>query len=148
MRDVGCEGGEHDEHRLVEGRHPDRVRSIGEWPCRDPGGRRDQHRAIDPRTARLAELLSSTFTVYHYDRRGRGDSGDTAPYAVEREIDDIDALIQEASGSAYLFGMSSGAVLGLDAADRGLAVTKLALYDLRSWSTTADRRSRRTTASG
>ncbi len=88
-----------------------------------------QHRAIDPSTARLAELLSSTFTVYHYDRRGRGDSGDTAPYAVEREIDDIDALIQDAGGSASLFGMSSGAVLSLDAADRGLAVTKLALYE-------------------
>jgi pimeloyl-ACP methyl ester carboxylesterase len=88
-----------------------------------------QHRAIDPRTARLAELLSSSFTVYHYDRRGRGDSGDTAPYAVEREIDDIDALIRDAGGSASLFGMSSGAVLSLDAADRGLAVTKLALYE-------------------
>ena len=88
-----------------------------------------QHRAIDSRTARLAELLSSSFTVVHYDRRGRGDSGDTVPYAVEREIDDIDALIQDAGGSASLFGMSSGAVLGLDAAARGLAVTKLALYE-------------------
>ena len=88
-----------------------------------------QHRAIDPSTARLAELLSSAFTVVHYDRRGRGDSGDTAPYAVEREIDDIDALIQDAGGSASLFGMSSGAVLGLDAAESGLAVAKLALYE-------------------
>ncbi len=88
-----------------------------------------QHRAIDPSTARLAELLSSTFTVVHYDRRGRGDSGDTAPYAVEREIEDIDALIQDAGGSASLFGMSSGAVLSLDAADRGLGITKLALYE-------------------
>ncbi len=88
-----------------------------------------QHRAIDPNTARLAELLAPIFTVYHYDRRGRGDSGDTAPYAVEREIEDIDALIQDAGGSVFLFGMSSGAVLILEAADRGLAVTKLALYE-------------------
>jgi pimeloyl-ACP methyl ester carboxylesterase len=88
-----------------------------------------QHRAIDPSTARLAELLSATFTVVHYDRRGRGDSGDTAPYAVEREIDDIDALIQDVGGSAALFGMSSGAVLALDAAAHGLRITKLALYE-------------------
>jgi pimeloyl-ACP methyl ester carboxylesterase len=67
--------------------------------------------------------------VYHYDRRGRGDSGDTAPYAVEREIEDIDALIQEAGGSAFVFGMSSGAVLALHAAAAGLAITKLALYE-------------------
>ena len=72
-----------------------------------------QHRALDPSTARLAELLSPNFTVFRYDRRGRGDSGDTAPYAVEREIEDIDALIQDGGGSAFLFGMSSGAVLAL-----------------------------------
>jgi alpha-beta hydrolase superfamily lysophospholipase len=77
----------------------------------------------------LAELLSPNFTMYHYDRRGRGDSGDTAPYAVEREVEDIDALIQDAGGSAFVFGMSSGAVLALEAADRGLAITKLALYE-------------------
>ena len=101
----------------------------GEGPAVILVGGAIQHRAIDPSTARLAELLSSTFTVVHYDRRGRGDSGDTAPYAVERELDDIDALIQDAGGSASLFGMSSGAVLSLDAAERGLAVTKLALYE-------------------
>jgi pimeloyl-ACP methyl ester carboxylesterase len=88
-----------------------------------------QHRAIDPNTARLAELLASRFTVYHYDRRGRGDSGDTAPYAVEREVEDIHALIQDAGGPAFLYGMSSGAVLILEAADRGLDVGKLALYE-------------------
>lgn len=88
-----------------------------------------QHRAIDADTARLADSLAPSFTVYHYDRRGRGDSGDTGPYAVDREIDDIDALIQDAGGSASLFGMSSGAVLSLDAAGRGLAVAKLALYE-------------------
>ncbi len=101
----------------------------GEGPAVILVGGAIQHRAIDPSSARLAELLSSAFTVVHYDRRGRGDSGDTAPYAVEREIEDIDALIRDAGGSASLFGMSSGAVLSLEAADRGLAVTELALYE-------------------
>lgn len=88
-----------------------------------------QHRAIDPRTAQLAALLAQHFTVFHYDRRGRGDSGDTQPYAVEREIEDLDALIQEAGGSAFVFGMSSGAVLSLEAAAHGLTIKKLALYE-------------------
>jgi pimeloyl-ACP methyl ester carboxylesterase len=89
-----------------------------------------QYRAIDPRTAHLAALLAEQFTVFHYDRRGRGDSGDTPPYAVEREVEDLEALINEAGGSACVFGMSSGGVLTLDAAARGLAITKLALYEL------------------
>jgi pimeloyl-ACP methyl ester carboxylesterase len=101
----------------------------GEGPAVILVGGAIQHRAIDSNTARLAELLAPKFTVYHYDRRGRGDSGDTAPYAIEREVEDIDALIQDAGGSAALFGMSSGAVLILEAADRGLAITKLALYE-------------------
>ncbi|MEO8425181.1 MAG: alpha/beta hydrolase, partial [Actinomycetota bacterium] len=101
----------------------------GEGPAIVPVGGAFQHRAIDPSTAHLAELLAPQFTVYHYDRRGRGGSGDTAPYAVEREIEDIDALIQEAGGSAFAFGMSSGAVLALEAAAHGLAITKLALYE-------------------
>jgi pimeloyl-ACP methyl ester carboxylesterase len=88
-----------------------------------------QHRAFDPPTARLAELLASHFTVYHYDRRGRGASGDTAPYAVDREIEDIEALIEAAGDSAYVFGDSSGAVLALRAAGQGLAISKLALYE-------------------
>ena len=58
----------------------------------------------------LAAVLSEHFTVFNYDRRGRGMSGDTAPYAIEREIDDIDALITEAGGSACVFGYSSGAI--------------------------------------
>src|SRR5260221_4128314 len=74
-----------------------------------------QHRAIDPRAAQLAASLSQHFTVFHYDRRGRGDSGDTQAYAVEREIEDLGALIQEAGGSAFVFGMSSGGVLSLEA---------------------------------
>ena len=101
----------------------------GEGPALILVGGALQHRAIDPSTVQLASLLAPSFTVYHYDRRGRGDSGDTVPYAVEREIEDIDALIQEAGGSAFVFGMSSGAVLALDAAAGGLAITKLALYE-------------------
>jgi pimeloyl-ACP methyl ester carboxylesterase len=80
-------------------------------------------------TAPLAAALVDKFTVLNYDRRGRGDSGDTPPYSVRREIEDIDALIAEAGGSAALFGYSSGATLALRAAADGVAITKLALYD-------------------
>jgi pimeloyl-ACP methyl ester carboxylesterase len=76
-----------------------------------------------------ARPLSEHFTVYNYDRRGRGQSGDTQPYTVAREIEDIDALIQEAGGSAFVFGGSSGGVLTLDAAAHGLHITKLAVYE-------------------
>jgi pimeloyl-ACP methyl ester carboxylesterase len=61
----------------------------------------------------LSAELSKHSTVYTYDRRGRGESTDTKPYAVEREIEDIEALIEKAGGSVYLFGISSGAVLAL-----------------------------------
>src|SRR6202040_2693859 len=61
----------------------------------------------------LAHLLASKVTVYNYDRRGRGDSTDTKPFAVEREIEDIDSIIDEAGGSAYLYGISSGACLAM-----------------------------------
>jgi pimeloyl-ACP methyl ester carboxylesterase len=77
----------------------------------------------------LAKQLAPRFTVYTYDRRGRGESGDGAPYAVEREVEDIEALIGQAGGSAHLAGISSGALLALDAADNGLPVTELALYE-------------------
>jgi pimeloyl-ACP methyl ester carboxylesterase len=77
----------------------------------------------------LAQELASNFTVYNYDRRGRGASGDTQPYAVEREIEDIQALIDEAGGQAFLYGSSSGAALALDAAASGLPITKLALWE-------------------
>jgi pimeloyl-ACP methyl ester carboxylesterase len=80
-------------------------------------------------TAPLACALAGKFTAINYDRRGRGDSGDTPPYSLQREIEDIDALIAEAGGSAALFGYSSGATLALKAAADGLAITKLALYD-------------------
>lgn len=79
--------------------------------------------------APVAALLAARFTVYAYDRRGRGGSGDTAPYAVEREVDDIEALLEHAGGSAYAYGISSGAVLALHAARALPGLTKLALYE-------------------
>ena len=78
---------------------------------------------------KLAAELSRNFTVVCYDRRARGASGDTAPYAIEREIEDIDALIGAAGGRAALYGISSGAALALAAAASTLPVTKLALYE-------------------
>jgi pimeloyl-ACP methyl ester carboxylesterase len=80
-------------------------------------------------TEPLARALAAQFTVLNYDRRGRGDSGDTAPYAVEREIDDLAALIGAAGGSAAAFGHSSGATLALKAAASGLPITHLVLYE-------------------
>jgi pimeloyl-ACP methyl ester carboxylesterase len=80
--------------------------------------------------APLAAALSAHHTVINYDRRGRGDSGDSAPYAVEREIEDLDVLVRHAGGSAAVFGFSSGAALALAAAAHGLAITKLALFEL------------------
>ncbi len=80
-------------------------------------------------TAALAARLAPRFSVYRYDRRGRGDSGDTGPYSVDREIADLSALIAEAGGSAFVFGHSSGAVLALEAAARDVAITRLAVYE-------------------
>ena len=82
-----------------------------------------------PRAVELAELLGERFTVINYDRRGRGDSGDTAPYSVEREIEDLDVLIAAAGGTAYVWGQSSGGVLALRAAAAGLAIEKLAIFE-------------------
>jgi pimeloyl-ACP methyl ester carboxylesterase len=79
--------------------------------------------------ASVAALLAERFTVFAVDRRGRGDSGDTPPYEVAREIEDLGALIEEAGGSAFVFGHSSGAVLALEAAAHGLAIERLALYE-------------------
>ncbi len=80
--------------------------------------------------AALSAHLAPHFTVFAYDRRGRGDSSDTAPYAVEREVEDIEALINEAGGSAFVFGHSSGAVLALEAARLHPGkIEKLALYE-------------------
>ena len=78
----------------------------------------------------LAELLAPHFTVYNYDRRGRGESGDTKPYSLEREIEDLEALIREAGGSAFVFGTSSGGALALESALRiGDRIKKLAIYE-------------------
>ncbi|MGH8873110.1 MAG: alpha/beta fold hydrolase [Acidimicrobiia bacterium] len=79
--------------------------------------------------AGLAGELAADLTVYNFDRRGRGDSGDTAPYAVERELEDIAAMIEAADGSAYLYGTSSGAALAMDAAAEGLPIEKLVLWE-------------------
>jgi pimeloyl-ACP methyl ester carboxylesterase len=78
----------------------------------------------------LATLLARHFTVYTYDRRGRGESGDTAPYTVDREIDDLRALVKQAGGGVHLYGISSGGALALEAVNAGLPVRKLALYEL------------------
>ncbi|GLY34584.1 alpha/beta hydrolase [Amycolatopsis sp. NBRC 101858] len=85
------------------------------------------YRGSSPNDA-LAKELATRFTVYTYDRRGRGESADTGPYAVEREVEDLAALVKEAGGEVFLFGISSGAALALEAA-RSLPVTKLALYE-------------------
>jgi pimeloyl-ACP methyl ester carboxylesterase len=77
----------------------------------------------------LADALKSDFTVYNYDRRGRGDSGDTAPYAVQREIEDIEAVIALAGGHAHLYGSSSGAGLAFEAAAAGAPVDRLVLWE-------------------
>lgn len=77
----------------------------------------------------LAALLNQQFTVYTYDRRGRGESGDTQPYAVERELEDIEALVTEAGGAAFIYGISSGAALALLATAQLPAIKKVAAYE-------------------
>ena len=78
----------------------------------------------------LVALLAPHFTVFTYDRRGRGDSGDTLPYAVQREVEDLEALLQEAGGAGFVFGHSSGAALALAAAGQlTTQVKKLAVYE-------------------
>jgi hypothetical protein len=79
--------------------------------------------------AGLIDLLASTLTVYHYDRRGRGSSTDTQPYAVGREVDDLAALIAEAGGSAYVYAFSSGGLLALHAANAGLPIPRMTLLE-------------------
>jgi pimeloyl-ACP methyl ester carboxylesterase len=86
------------------------------------------YRGAGPATP-LAALLASQFTTFTYDRRGRGESSDTSPWAVEREVDDLEALIAAAGGTAHLYGVSSGAMLALLAAERGVAVGRLGLFE-------------------
>jgi pimeloyl-ACP methyl ester carboxylesterase len=80
--------------------------------------------------APLAAELAERFTVLNHDRRGRGDSGDTPPYAVQREVEDLEALIAEAGGSAHLYGVSSGGALVLEAAAAAVGVDRLAVYEV------------------
>lgn len=77
----------------------------------------------------LAQALSDRFGAVTYDRRGRGDSGDTAPFAVDREVEDIAALIDAFGGSAALYGISSGGALALEATASGLPVREVAVYE-------------------
>lgn len=77
----------------------------------------------------LASALRQHFTVFTYDRRGRGESGDTAPYAVEREIEDLQAIAMEAGAPPFVLGISSGGALILQAVASGVRVKKIALYE-------------------
>ena len=79
--------------------------------------------------AGLVPLLSDRYTVYTYDRRGRGESTDTLPYAPAREVEDLGALLDHTGGSAHLYGFSSGALLAMHAAAAGLPVGRLALLE-------------------
>jgi pimeloyl-ACP methyl ester carboxylesterase len=79
--------------------------------------------------APLAQELASDFTVLNYDRRGRGPSGDTPPYAIDREIEDIEAVVDAAGGEAAIFGSSSGAVLAMFAAEAGVGIGKLTMWE-------------------
>ncbi len=88
------------------------------------GGLNDRQQA-----AELASLLAPHFTVFNYDRRGRSDSGDTQPYAVSKEIDDLNAVIGVAGGSAMLFANCTGGMLALEAVAQGVPITRLALYE-------------------
>ncbi|MCC3762547.1 alpha/beta hydrolase [Glycomyces sp. TRM65418] len=89
------------------------------------------YRATTPENAQAAELLADEFQVVNYDRRGRGQSGDTAPYAVEREIEDLAAIIEQACGGrpATVFGWSSGGHLALNAADGGVRMERVAVFE-------------------
>jgi pimeloyl-ACP methyl ester carboxylesterase len=86
------------------------------------------YRASGP-SGPLAALLAPHFSVFTYDRRGRGESGDSRSYAIEREVEDIEALIREAGGWAFVYGISSGAALALEAANRLSGIQKLVCYE-------------------
>ncbi|HEU4324884.1 MAG TPA: alpha/beta hydrolase [Roseiflexaceae bacterium] len=104
---------------------------LGQGPALVMVGGALQHRALDRVIGQRAALLAQRFTVLLYDRRGRGDSGDTQPYTVEREIEDLEAAIDSAGGCAYVLGMSSGGALALEAAVAlGAKIQKLAVYEV------------------
>ena len=77
----------------------------------------------------LVDVLASDFTVYSFDRRGRGDSGNTLPWSIEREVDDLSAVLEAAGGEAMVYGHSSGAALALEGALAGLPIRRLAVYE-------------------
>lgn len=87
------------------------------------------HRAFDPGMAQIVDLLGRHFTVYNYDRRGRGESGDTPPFATEREVEDVQALVGETGGGALALGFSSGCAVTLDAAAVTPGISRIALYE-------------------
>jgi pimeloyl-ACP methyl ester carboxylesterase len=86
------------------------------------------HRAFGP-NASLAAALEQDYTVYHYDRRGRGDSGDAESFSTEREHEDLEAVMAATGGPAYVYGISSGAALVLDAVDKGVPARKIAVFE-------------------
>ena len=88
------------------------------------------YRAFDPTLVQLADLLGKHFTVYNYDQRGRGESGDTKPFTKKREIEDVQALVEDAGGEAMLFGISSGGAVALETAAATPGVTKMVLYEV------------------
>jgi pimeloyl-ACP methyl ester carboxylesterase len=96
----------------------------------------------------LAKLLAERCTVINYDRRGRGDSTDVKPFAVEREIEDIAALIEAEGGSASLWGWSSGGALALRAASAGAVVERVSVFEVPFMSPPTPNGRPRTTASG
>lgn len=93
-------------------------------------GAMSYRRAFGTTLEDLAELLSSDFTVYNYDRRGRGQSGDTGPFTKVREIEDIQALVEEAGGRAMLVGFSSGGAVALETTAVTPGVTKAFVYEV------------------
>jgi pimeloyl-ACP methyl ester carboxylesterase len=103
---------------------------VGEGPPLVLTAGATQYRAIDETTPKLQALLAgSGFTVINYDRRGRGESRDTLPYAPEREFEDLEALVAAVGGEAAVFGMSSGAILAVEAAASGVAMSSLVMYE-------------------
>ncbi|MFG2192070.1 alpha/beta fold hydrolase [Streptomyces sp. NPDC048639] len=96
------------------------------WPVILVGGALNDGPAGEP----FAELLAPHFTVFTYDRRGRRASGDTPPYAVAREVEDLEAVIEEAGGTASVCGLSSGGALVLEAAAAGLSIAKSAVFEV------------------
>ena len=80
-------------------------------------------------TPKLVPLLSSYFTVFSYDRRGRGESTDMKPYSVDREIEDLKGIVSVTNEIPFVYGISSGAALLLQSVDKGLIVKKIALFE-------------------